>query len=105
MPKRIQLSRKKGWRKPEKTVVVSRPSKWGNPYQVKDSGTPYLAVKMYREHLGKTSSAALLESIKQTLQGKDLACWCPLGEPCHADVLLEIANCGPATAQGDFTMA
>jgi Domain of unknown function (DUF4326) len=26
------------------------------------------------------------------LQGHDLACWCPLGQPCHADVLLEIAN-------------
>lgn len=26
------------------------------------------------------------------LCGKDLACWCPLDQPCHADVLLEIAN-------------
>jgi hypothetical protein len=26
------------------------------------------------------------------LLGKDLACWCPLGQPCHADVLLELAN-------------
>lgn len=26
------------------------------------------------------------------LRGKDLACWCPLDQPCHADVLLEIAN-------------
>ena len=26
------------------------------------------------------------------LRGKDLACWCPLDEPCHADVLLELAN-------------
>jgi len=24
--------------------------------------------------------------------GKDLACWCAIDEPCHADVLLEIAN-------------
>jgi hypothetical protein len=29
---------------------------------------------------------------KQTLKGKDLACWCRLDQPCHADVLLEIAN-------------
>ena len=26
------------------------------------------------------------------LRGKNLACWCPLDQPCHADVLLEIAN-------------
>jgi hypothetical protein len=26
------------------------------------------------------------------LGGFDLACWCPLGEPCHVDVLLELAN-------------
>ena len=29
-----------------------------------------------------------------TLAGRDLACWCPLDQPCHADVLLEIANGG-----------
>lgn len=32
MPKRIQLRRTKGWRKPPNTVVVARPSKWGNPF-------------------------------------------------------------------------
>jgi hypothetical protein len=26
------------------------------------------------------------------LRGKNLACWCPLNQPCHADVLLELAN-------------
>lgn len=31
------------------------------------------------------------ESVKN-LAGKDLACWCPLDSPCHADVLLELAN-------------
>lgn len=33
-PKRIQLSRAKGWRKPEGAIVVSRPSKWGNPIKI-----------------------------------------------------------------------
>ena len=28
------------------------------------------------------------------LRGKNLACWCPLDKPCHADVLLELANTG-----------
>ncbi|MBM4480356.1 DUF4326 domain-containing protein [Rhodococcus hoagii] len=30
--------------------------------------------------------------IRAELAGRDLACWCPLDQPCHADVLLEIAN-------------
>jgi hypothetical protein len=28
----------------------------------------------------------------RALAGRDLACWCPLDQPCHADVLLELAN-------------
>lgn len=32
------------------------------------------------------------DEIRDELAGKDLACWCPLDQPCHADVLLEIAN-------------
>lgn len=37
-PQRIQLSRAKGWRKPENTVVVARPSKWGNPWKIDSKG-------------------------------------------------------------------
>jgi len=33
-----------------------------------------------------------IERIKAELRGKNLACWCRLDQPCHADVLLEIAN-------------
>jgi hypothetical protein len=33
-----------------------------------------------------------LEQIKSELAGRDLACWCPTSQPCHADVLLELAN-------------
>lgn len=29
------------------------------------------------------------------LAGRDLACWCRPDQPCHADVLLELANGGP----------
>ena len=36
------------------------------------------------------------DRIRNELAGSDLACWCPLGQPCHADVLLEIANRGEA---------
>jgi hypothetical protein len=31
---RIQLSRARGYRKPPGAVVVSRPSKWGNPFAI-----------------------------------------------------------------------
>lgn len=33
-----------------------------------------------------------MEAWLKPLRGKDLACWCPLDKPCHADVLLELAN-------------
>lgn len=36
------------------------------------------------------------DRIRNELAGFDLACWCPLDQPCHADVLLEIANRGEA---------
>lgn len=96
MPKRIHLSRKKGWRKPEGCIVVSRPSKWGNHIRVTGvsgvvtAATPEEAVRRYREMLAL--SAPLRNAIRRELGGYDLACWCPLDQPCHADVLLEIAN-------------
>jgi hypothetical protein len=42
--------------------------------------------------LGYAQQRALRAAIRRELRGKDLACWCRLGEPCHADVLLELAN-------------
>jgi hypothetical protein len=33
-----------------------------------------------------------VEVIRRELGGKNLACWCPLNQQCHADVLLELAN-------------
>jgi hypothetical protein len=89
-PHRVQLSRRKGWRKPENTVVVARPSRWGNPFSVDVYGRD-AAVAMFREYaldvLGR-------DRIVAELAGKNLACWCRLDQRCHADVLLEIANGG-----------
>ena len=83
MPKRIQRKRTKGWRMPANAVSVTRPGKWGNPYTVEGYGREQ-AIRLYREWLvGKDLSE---------LRGKDLACYCPLDQPCHADVLLELAN-------------
>ena len=36
--------------------------------------------------------APALQDLRQTLRNKNVACWCKPGEPCHADVLLDLAN-------------
>jgi hypothetical protein len=97
---------------PENTVSVARPGIWGNPFSVMPHlkigqriGPRYYAVptaedavacfrEMLTIHDGETADA-LRERLPQ-LRGKNLACWCPLGQPCHADVLLELANPTPA---------
>ena len=94
-PIRIQLKRTKGWRMPPNTVSVARPTKWGNPFTFDDwpgaddasdaekrswcVGMYELRVSVPPEHLAK-------------LRGKNLACWCKVGDPCHGDILLELAN-------------
>ncbi|WP_243063205.1 DUF4326 domain-containing protein [Humibacter sp. RRB41] len=88
MPERVQLRRTKGWRKPENTVVVARPSKWGNPYSVERYGRD-AAIGMFRLYAIQVLGS---ERIRDELAGHNLACWCRLDQPCHADVLLELAN-------------
>ena len=46
----------------------------------------------YRNFKAKTHGAHPSEWARSILRGCDLACWCPLDQPCHADILLEIAN-------------
>lgn len=122
MPTRIQRKRTKGWRMPGGAVSVTRPGKWGNPfavggwYRMGDGGggmtytqclvlepqfmvghtkitSPAMAVEWFRRYRTIYPPRDIAE-----LRGKDLACWCPLVDkygkpvPCHADVLLEIAN-------------
>jgi hypothetical protein len=130
---RVVLSRSRGWRKPENTVVVSRPSPFGNPFRVVPlarnkswtvvtliglGGHAFLgctggsggkfysaenarlkAVELYEAWLhGDTHSTDavlpkdFLVRVRDELRGKNLACWCPLGQACHADVLLRLAN-------------
>lgn len=116
-PKRIQLRRTKGWKKPEGAVVVSRPSKWGNPFIAHHPGSKHekpmaasVAVACFRSMLEKEgcwsptpmpwpkgkipAQWTTVEDVRRELRGKDLCCWCALDQPCHADVLLEIANKG-----------
>ncbi|MGK5737300.1 DUF4326 domain-containing protein [Micromonospora sp. URMC 103] len=96
MPKRIQRQRTKGWRMPENTVYVGRPSRWGNAYRLRnaplDHPNPHQwLVDAHRSWLNWCGPIKAAE-IRTYLRGKNLACWCPLDQPCHADVLLEIAN-------------
>lgn len=89
-PLRIQRKRAKGWRMPENTVYVGRGSKWGNPFVVGEHGTAEECVKKFAMYIGWHNSRLGFD-LKE-LRGKNLACWCKEGDPCHADVLLEIAN-------------
>jgi Domain of unknown function (DUF4326) len=95
VPRRIRLSRRRGWRKPPNAVVVARPSKWGNPYVIDEQHSRADVVALFRRAIERNDSTVLpytADDVRRHLAGRDLACWCPLDEPCHASVLLEIAN-------------
>lgn len=80
---------------PENTVKVCRPGPFGNPYKVGDPGikTNADAKTAFFNFTWRTSQGIALSSrASRELRGKNLACWCALGSPCHADVLLQIAN-------------
>ena len=90
MPERYQRSRQRGARLPADVVVVTRPTRWGNPHPLALGRAE--AVGRYREDLLTGRLDVTVEDVKRELRGRDLACYCPLDEPCHADVLLAIAN-------------
>ena len=90
-PKRIQRKRTKGWRMPENTIYVGRPTKFGNPFNWKTMGRAE-AVRKYRLWIQRLAYDYRNAPNPLELRGKSLACWCPLDQPCHADVLLELAN-------------
>lgn len=117
MPERIQRSRQHPWREANPdAVIVDRTTKWGNPFVI---GSTYgmttsagyrtvtivdraSAVAEYRRaiELGYSTyfPRDFVARVRSELAGKNLVCWCPLVDddgdrvPCHADVLLEIAN-------------
>ena len=74
---------------PENTVKVSRPGPWGNQFSVVEYGRAR-AVANYRNRVIGLLAIGAIDL--QSLRGKNLACWCKLDQPCHADVLLELAN-------------
>lgn len=106
-PVRVQRKRTKGWRMPANTVNVTRPGRWGNPWKEGSTGWTILpggwinrephepltveqAVESFRNDIEYQLSQD--SEFLSDLRGKDLACWCKPGDPCHADVLLELAN-------------
>jgi hypothetical protein len=91
---RVQLSRVKGWRKPHNTVVVTRATRWGNPFLVAADGSANRerAVAEFRAALSEGRLDFTVADVRRQLAGINLACWCPLNRPCHADVLLEVAG-------------
>lgn len=93
-PQRIQLSRKKGWRMPPNTVKVDRSTKFGNPFEVGIIFKTRLeVVAAFRWWIANTDPGKHFRAVVwRDFRHKNLACWCPLNQPCHADVLLEIAN-------------
>lgn len=101
VPQRIQRKRERGWRMPPGAVYVGRSSRWGNPWIAginrDDFGGPDFAltreeaIGLYRQ-MWTTFPRRIIAADLAPLRGRDLACWCPLTRPCHADVLLELAN-------------
>lgn len=94
-PKRIQRQRVKGWRLPEGAAIVTRPTKWGNPFRVTAERSRREVVVAYSIWIEMPGQQGLRNAIKSELRGRDLACWCDPAnrrQPCHADVLLRVAN-------------
>jgi hypothetical protein len=111
---RIQLRHIRGGRNTPHTVVVSRPSNLGNLYRVgieardnaeavafferdleearrRDITPEMLEVWRTNHRLGADGPFWIIENVHRW-SGWNMACWCPLGRPCHGDVLLRMAN-------------
>lgn len=108
-PRRVRRERRRGWRMPANTLYVGRPTRFGNPFTAPaedPNGNRAAAVwfdrLLFARAAGQLSPNNELaeqypsdELIRMKLAGANLACWCPLDEPCHADTLLWIANSAP----------
>jgi Domain of unknown function (DUF4326) len=108
--KRVQLSRRRGWRMPINTVKIDRSTKWGNPFRLGHSAihprsgktvtvdSKDAAISLFELHLRTKEGAGVVAAAQIELRGKNLACWCKEGHHCHGDVLLAVANIPMARA-------
>lgn len=100
-PKRIQCARTPGWKLPNNTAFVGHGSRWANEFEpgstvtLDTGGGPETFRVLSRAHgvaLYRRWQAHEDASLaRRELAGKDVACWCPLDQPCHGDVLLDLA--------------
>jgi len=92
---------------PAGALKVDRSTRWGNPFTAAECGSVALAVAQHgrwmRGEIDAPSGAEppSADSIRGALGGHALACWCPLEGPCHADLLLAIANSPSGSHGGD----
>jgi len=94
---RVQI--RVGQPRPEGVVDVSRGTRWQNPYTLRTalstmSGRTSIATARVEalQAFRRSITPEFRELIVSQLRGKTLACRCPTNQPCHADILLEIAN-------------
>jgi Domain of unknown function (DUF4326) len=94
MPFRFQHRRLKGFRSPPNSKVVTRTSRYGNPFRMISDGPVERAeaVASFRAWITAPGQSELLARARRELRGLNLGCSCPLKLPCHADVLLELVN-------------
>jgi len=104
-PIRVRRSRAKGARLPDNTVCVDRSTDFGNPFVVGQDGNAATCVWLFMHLMAgnvclnakvsvedQMSARTKIISKLPDLRGKNLACWCLINQPCHADVLLTCAN-------------
>jgi len=100
MPERVRMRRVKGWRLPAGCAYVGRPTRFGNPFHQAEIGRAeavrrfalWLEGRLEAPPGTRPDARQRLLADLPALRGLDLACWCPLDGPCHADVLLDRAN-------------
>lgn len=73
---------------PVDAVYVGRPTKWQNPFVLKQEADREAVIERFRQYLRE--QPALVRAIRRELRGRDLICWCA-PKPCHADVLVRVA--------------
>ena len=97
-----RVRRQRGVALPEGVSYVGRPSRWGNRYVFEARhdrpgralvASRYEAIFRYEQDL--VADPERLAEARATLAGRDLACYCPLDVPCHADVLLRLSATAP----------
>lgn len=75
---------------PEKTKNVTRTSRWGNPFKLKQhGGINTLNSSLYKYEMWLNNKLRADPDFLKPLVGYNLGCFCKLDDSCHADILLE----------------